>query len=81
MRILGRWVAIVRDEKRESASGIQLLEAEIKHQGTVIGVGSSVDKSIEVGSHIAFTPFAYFEHTIDGEKVLFLDERDVQSIL
>jgi co-chaperonin GroES (HSP10) len=80
MRVVGRWVAVKREEKKQTTSGIQLLESEVKHIGTVIGVGSDVTATT-IGEEVAFTPFAYFEHEIDGEKILFLDERDIQARL
>lgn len=74
-----------------TASGIVLPDSakEKPQKGEVIAVGSGrvlengtrMPSEVKVGDIVLFSKYTGMEHTIDGEKILILAERDLLGIL
>lgn len=74
-----------------TASGIVLPDSakEKPQKGQVIAVGSGrvlengtrMPSEVKVGDTVLFSKYSGMEHTIDGEKILILAERDLLAIL
>lgn len=74
-----------------TASGIVIPDSaqEKPQKGEVLAVGSGrvlengtrMPSEVKVGDIVLFSKYSGMEHTIDGEKVLILAERDLLAIL
>ncbi len=74
-----------------TASGIVLPDSakEKPQKGEVIAVGSGrvlengtrMPSEVKVGDIVLFSKYTGMEHTINGEKILILAERDLLAIL
>ncbi len=74
-----------------TASGIVLPDSakEKPQKGEVLAVGSGrvlengtrMPSEVKVGDIVLFSKYSGMEHTINGEKVLILAERDLLAIL
>ena len=87
IRPMGERVLIQQAKKEEkTAGGIYLPESakEERKEGTVIAVGTTKDGKplpLKKGDRVLYGGYSSEEVTIDGEKHLFIDFKDILAVI